>query len=211
MNWSAGGPAPTVAGVNPALVGFGTGLSLIVVIGAQNAFVLRQGLRREHVGPVVAVCALSDAALIAAGTAGLGALVAAAPAVMAWVRWAGAAFLLVLAVLALRRARRPERLDPAALAPAGLLPVLATTLGLTWLNPHVYLDTVVLLGGLATAHEPRWVFAAGAAAASLTWFTLLGFGARALRPLFARPRAWQVLDVGVAVVVAAVAVGLVLG
>lgn len=197
--------------MNPALVGFGTGLSLIVVIGAQNAFVLRQGLRREHVGPVVAVLAASDAALIAAGTAGLGALVAAAPGALAWIRWAGAAFLVVLAILAVRRALRPERLDPAADSPVELLPVLATALGLTWLNPHVYLDTVVLLGGLATQNEPRWVFAAGAALASVTWFAALGFGARVLRPLFARPRAWRVLDVGVAVVVLTVAVGLVLG
>lgn len=205
------GSPPSVTDVNPALVGFGTGLSLIVAIGAQNAFVLRQGLRREHVGPVVAVCAASDAALIAAGTAGLGTLVAAAPGALAWIRWAGAAFLVVLAVLAVRRALRPERLDPTADSPVELGPVLATTLGLTWLNPHVYLDTVVLLGGLATQHEPRWVFAAGAVLASVTWFTALGFGARALRPLLARPGAWRVLDVGVAVVLLAVAVGLVLG
>ncbi len=197
--------------MHPALVGFGTGLSLIVVIGAQNAFVLRQGLRREHVGPVVAVCAASDAALIAAGTAGLGALVAAAPVALAWIRWGGAAFLVVLAALALRRATRRERLDPASDAPADLLPVLATTLGLTWLNPHVYLDTVVLLGGLAVQHEPRWTFAVGAALASVAWFATLGYGARALRPLFARPRAWQVLDMGVALVLLAVAVALVLG
>ena len=193
-----------------ALTGFLTGLSLIVAIGAQNAFVLRQGIRREHVLAVVAVCAVADAALIAAGVAGLGALISGSPAALEVVRFAGAAFLLVLAVGALRRARRPERLDPAADAPARLGAVVLTTLGLTFLNPHVYLDTVVLLGGLASHHGPqgRWAFAGGAVAASTLWFSALGFGARRLAPLFARPRAWQVLDVLVAVVMVSIAVSL---
>lgn len=194
-----------------ALTGFGTGLSLIVVIGAQNAFVLRQGLRREHVGLVVAVCAASDAVLIAAGVAGLGALVQAAPAALQVARWGGAAFLLWLAVGAVRRALRPGRLDPAAAGPAARSSVLATTLALTWLNPHVYLDTVVLLGGVSTQHEPRWAFGVGAALASLVWFSGLGFGARVLRPLFARPAAWRVLDLAVAAVMVTVAASLVLG
>ncbi|WP_411910699.1 LysE/ArgO family amino acid transporter [Actinotalea sp. M2MS4P-6] len=193
------------------MTGFLTGLSLIVVIGAQNAFVLRQGLRREHVGVVVALCTASDAVLIALGVAGLGALVQAAPVALAVARWGGAAFLVVLAVGAFRRARTAEHLDPAATGPGRLGAVVATTLALTWLNPHVYLDTVVLLGGISTQHEPRWAFGVGAALGSLVWFSLLGFGARVLRPLFARPGSWRVLDVAVGVVMVVVAVSLVLG
>ncbi|NUU18094.1 amino acid transporter [Cellulomonas humilata] len=190
-----------------ALAGFLTGLSLIVAIGAQNAFVLRQGIRREHVLPVVAVCAAADALLIAAGIAGLGALVTSHPTVLAVTRYAGAAFLLVLAVGAALRARRPERLDPATEGPAALGAVLSTCLALTFLNPHVYLDTVVLLGSLAHQHDPgAWAFGAGAMVASVAWFTALGFGATYLRPVFARPRAWQVLDVAIAVVMATLAV-----
>lgn len=194
-----------------AATGFVTGLSLIVVIGAQNAFVLRQGLRREHVGPVVAVCAASDALLIAAGVAGLGAIVQATPAALVVARWGGAGFLLVLAVAAVRRATRHEHLDPADASPGPLAASLLAALALTWLNPHVYLDTVVLLGGLSTQQDAPWAFGAGAGAASLAWFSALGFGARALRPLFARPGAWRVLDLGVAGVMVAVAVSLVLG
>lgn len=200
----------TPGAVGALLTGLLTGLSLIVVIGAQNAFVLRQGLRREHVGAVVAVCTASDVVLIAAGVAGLGALVEAAPAVLTAVRWGGAAFLVVMALASLRRARRGEHLDPATSGPASLSAVLTTTLALTWLNPHVYLDTVMLLGGIAVQHEPRWWFAVGAALGSAAWFSALGFGARALRPLFARPAAWRVLDVAVAAVMIAVAASLVL-
>ena len=192
-----------------ALSGFLTSLALIVAIGAQNAFVLRQGIRGEHVLPVVAVCAIADAVLIAAGIAGLGALVTDHPVVLTVTRYAGAAFLLVLAVGAARRARHPERLDPAAEGPAALGAVLATCLALTFLNPHVYLDTVVLLGSLAHQHDPAaWVFGAGAVAASALWFTALGFGATYLRPVFARPRAWQVLDVLIAAVMATLAITL---
>jgi len=192
------------------LAGFGAGLSLIVAIGAQNAFVLRQGIRREHVAAVVAVCATADALLITAGVGGLGALVGGSPRALDVVRYAGAAFLLVLAVAAVRRARRPEHLDPAGRAPARLGAVVLTTLGLTFLNPHVYLDTVVLLGGLSSYYGPsgRWVFAAGAVTASVVWFTVLGFGARRLAPVFARPRSWQVLDLVVAAVMTTIAVSL---
>lgn len=201
--------------VAPALAGFLTALSLIVAIGAQNAFVLRQGLRREHVLPVVLVCAGADAVLVALGIAGLGALVTDHPAALAAARYAGAAFLLVLAVAAARRARRPEHLDPSASGPAGRAAVLTTCLALTFLNPHVYLDTVVLLGSLAHQQDGRgaagpWVFGLGAAAASAAWFTALGFGAARLGPLFRRPRAWQVLDVLVAVVMVSVAASLLL-
>jgi len=192
--------------VPSALAGFLTGLSLIVAIGAQNAFVLRQGVRREHVGPVVAVCVAADLLLISAGTAGLGSLVHAHPVALTVARYGGAAFLTTLAVLAVRRARRPDRLDPAASGPARLAPVLGTCLALTFLNPHVYLDTVVLLGSIAGQQNQPWGFASGAGAASLLWFTALGFGAALLRPVFARPRAWQVLDLGVAAVMATLAV-----
>jgi L-lysine exporter family protein LysE/ArgO len=195
--------------VSSALAGLLAGLSLIVAIGAQNAFVLRQGVRREHVGAVVAVCVAADLLLIGAGTAGLGTLVHRHPAALTAARYGGAAFLATLAVLAVLRVRRPERLDPAASGPVRLAPVLGTCLALTFLNPHVYLDTVVLLGSLAGQRTQPWAFAAGAGAASVLWFTALGFGAGLLRPVFARPRAWQVLDVAVAVVMAALAVVLV--
>jgi L-lysine exporter family protein LysE/ArgO len=193
------------------LGGFGFGLSLIVAIGAQNAFVLRQGLRGEHVGLVVTTCAFSDALLIAAGVAGAGAVLADAPTLGAAVRAGGALFLLGYAALAARRALRPGTLAPAQTEArrAGRGATLATTLALTWLNPHVYLDTVVLLGTVAATHGgQRWVFAAGAALGSVVWFTTLGHGARLLRPLFARPAAWRGLDALVAVVMTAIAVSL---
>ncbi|MGQ7350440.1 LysE/ArgO family amino acid transporter [Quadrisphaera oryzae] len=199
-----------------AAAGLGLGLSLIVAIGAQNAFVLRQGLRGEHVLAVVAVCALSDLVLIVAGVAGAGAALQAWPAALVVVRLAGALFLAGYAVLAARRALRPAA-DAALRTETGgtstsLAAALATCLALTWLNPHVYLDTVVLLGSIASTHgEERWWFAAGAAAGSAIWFAALGFGARLLRPLFARPVAWRVLDAVIAVVMAALAVTLLLG
>jgi L-lysine exporter family protein LysE/ArgO len=193
------------------LGGFGFGLSLIVAIGAQNAFVLRQGLRGEHVGLVVTTCALSDALLIAAGVAGAGAVLAHAPTLGDAVRAGGAVFLLGYAALAARRALRPGTLTPARsdAGGAGRGATLATTLALTWLNPHVYLDTVVLLGTVAGTHGgQRWVFATGAALGSVVWFATLGHGARLLRPLFARPAAWRGLDALVAVVMTAIAVSL---
>lgn len=194
-------------------LGTATMLGLVVAIGAQNAFVLRQGLRREHVTAVVLVCASADAALVAAGVAGLGPLVTSSPTVVEVVRWGGAAFLVVLGVLAVRRARTAGRLvadHAAAPARAGLVPTVGTALALTYLNPHVYLDTVVLMGSVAQQHGPlRWWFGAGAVLASVAWFVAVGYGARRLAPLFARPRAWQVLDVAVAVVMVAVAVTLV--
>ncbi len=194
-----------------AIQGFLTGLSLIVAIGAQNAFVLRQGIRREHVLTVVVVCAVADAVLVTVGVLGLGAAITTHPVAVAVARVGGAAFLVAFAVLALLRARRPGRLVPADDAPATHLGVLLACLGFTFLNPHVYLDTVVLLGSLASEHgDPgRWAFGAGAVAASVTWFVGLGFGARRLRPFFARPRSWQVLDYGVAAVMTTLAVALV--
>jgi L-lysine exporter family protein LysE/ArgO len=197
-----------------ALAGLGLGLSLIVAIGAQNAFVLRQGLRLEWVGPVVAVCTLSDAVLIFAGVGGVGALVTAVPALLMVLRFAGAAFLLCYGLLAARRALRPGalRAEGTAGGRARVAATVLTCLALTWLNPHVYLDTVVLLGSIASTHDgQRWWFGAGAAVGSLLWFTSLGFGARLLRPVFARPAAWRVLDVVIAVVMVSLALSLALG
>ncbi|MBK1712267.1 LysE/ArgO family amino acid transporter [Rubrivivax gelatinosus] len=178
------------------ITGFSLGLALIVAIGAQNAFVLRQGLRREHVGTIVLFCAASDALLMSAGVGGLGRLIGAAPALAAALTWGGAAFLAVYGLKALWRARRPGAL--AAGADCGLTrrQALAQAAAFTLLNPHVYLDTVVLVGavGAQQAAAARPVFVWGAASASLLWFGALGYGARLLAPLFARPRAWQVLD-----------------
>ncbi len=197
--------------------GLALGLSLIVAIGAQNLFVLRQGIRREHALAVALVCAASDAILIAVGVSGLGAVLHAVPWLIDAVRWAGAVFLAVYAVLAARRSLRPgtEVLDAGAARAAGrrgapLLPVLLTCLALTWLNPHVYLDTVFLLGSVANTHGAhRWWFAAGAMAASLLWFSALALGARYLARWLATPRAWRVLDGVIAVVMMALAVSLV--
>jgi len=202
----------------PVLAGFGSGLSLIAAIGAQNAFVLRQGIRREHVLPVVAVCIASDAVLILAGVAGFGVLASQAPWLLVAARLGGAAFLLVYAVFAARRALRPAALTVEDSGPMGSgrrtgpQAAVLTVAALTWLNPHVYLDTVVLLGSLASAQgDPgRWLFAVGAAVASLLWFSALGFGARGLRRFFARPASWRVLDGLVAVVMASLAVSLLL-
>lgn len=193
------------------LTGLGSAASLIVAIGAQNAFVLRQGLRREHVLPVVVICVLSDAILIAAGVAGIGALVKSAPLALQIVRWAGFAFLVGYAVFAARRALRPESLTASGAVAGSLGAAIATCLAITWLNPHVYLDTVLLLGSLSAAHgDPgRWVFGAGAATASLLWFGMLGFGARFAAPVFAKPVAWRLLDGGIAVLMLVLAVLLV--
>lgn len=193
------------------LTGLGSAASLIIAIGAQNAFVLRQGLRREHVLPIVAICVLSDAVLIAAGVAGIGVLVKAAPLALVIVRWLGFAFLLGYAVVAGRRALRPETLSTAGATASSLTAAVGTCLAITWLNPHVYLDTVLLLGSLSASHgDPgRWIFGAGAATASLLWFCVLGFGARVAAPVFARPVAWRVLDGGIAVLMVVLAVLLV--
>ncbi len=194
-----------------ALAGFSVSFALIVAIGAQNAFVLRQGLRREHVLAVVATCVASDAALMVVGIAGLGAVVAEAPTALTVIRWGGAAFLLGYAALAARRALRPGTLTPLDRPPATLRATLLTCLALTYLNPHVYLDTVVLLGAIAHQDPHRWVFGAGAAAASAVWFTVLGLGAHRLAPVLARPTAWRVLDGTIAAVMTALAVSLIAG
>ena len=206
--------------LNSTVAGLLTGLSLIVAIGAQNAFVLRQGLRRSHVGPIVTVCTLSDVLLIVAGVAGIGAVIQHADWALQAVRWFGVAFLTWYGLSSAWRARHPSALpgstDGSAAAvgtqvgtpvgpavdrrAAGLAPTLRRIFALTWLNPHVYLDTVVLLGSIANTHGPsgRWWFAVGAAAGSTLWFSGLGFGARFAAPLLTTPRAWQVLDLLIA-------------
>lgn len=191
--------------------GLMTGLALIIAIGAQNAFVLRQGIRREHVGVVVALCIVSDALLILGGTAGIGVLVSQFPLVLDVLRWGGAAYLTWWAVRSFRSALKPAALT--AEAPRSRGSVVATTLALTYLNPHVYLDTVVLLGSLANAQGDgtRWVFAAGAVVGSIVWFCALGYGARALSGVLKSPRTWRVVDVVIGVVMLALAIKLVLG
>ncbi|BAJ75438.1 lysine efflux permease [Microbacterium testaceum StLB037] len=226
--------------LTPLLAGLGLGFSLIVAIGAQNLFVLRQGVRREHLVAVVAVCAVSDAVLILLGVSGIGVLLEALPWLIVVVRWAGAAFLVGYGVLAARRAWRPSgetlRVDPLRVDPlrvdtaaspsipdAGgttvqtrparttLAATVLTCLALTWLNPHVYLDTVFLLGSVASTHgDGRWAFAVGACLASLVWFAGLGFGSRFLGRWLDTPRAWRILDALIAVVMFAIALSLVL-
>jgi L-lysine exporter family protein LysE/ArgO len=193
-----------------AVEGFLLGAGLIIAIGAQNAFVLRQGLKREHVFAVATVCSLSNALLIAVGVAGMGELVKASPALLTLVTVAGIAFLAAYGAIAFFRALRPGRLEAAASRRQGLGATLLTALALTFLNPHVYLDTVVLIGGLSARHEgaAAVAFAVGAAAASAVWFYGLGFGARLLAPLLARPAAWRLLDLGIAVVMWGIAIRL---
>ncbi len=196
-----------------AVQGYLVSLSLILAIGAQNAFVLRQGIRGEHVLAVVLVCALSDAVLISAGVAGFGA----ASARFAWLgaalRWGAAAFLAVYGALRFRAALRGgEALRPAKDAPASLTSVLGTCLVLTWANPHVYLDTVALIGSISAQYAPfQALFGAAAAFGSLSFFAALGFGARYLVPWFANPKAWVVLEVGIGMTMWAIAAGLAFG
>lgn len=193
-----------------AFAGFGLGLSLILAIGAQNAFVLRQGIRREHVFAVALTCALSDAILIAAGVSGFGLLVTRLPWLEPVMRWGGAAFLLVYGARAFWAAwRGGEHLEAAQTGQASLKGVLLTCLLLTWANPHVYLDTVVLLGSVAAQYTQKMAFALGAMTASFVFFFSLGYGARMLAPLFARPVAWRLLDVLVGCIMWAVAASLI--
>jgi L-lysine exporter family protein LysE/ArgO len=203
----------TVPALAAATQGFALGGSLIVAIGAQNAFVLRQGLRREHVLPVVVFCVVADAALMLAGVAGLATVLGHRPELARALTLGGALFLSVYGLRALWRARRPGSLDVADDGRAVTLgAAMAQCAAFTLLNPHVYLDTVLLVGSLgARLGEMRWWFAAGAAAASGVWFASLGFGARLLAPWFARRRAWQLLDALIGVVMLALAASLVSG
>lgn len=202
------------ASFSAAAAGFGTGLSLIVAIGAQNAFVLRQGIRRDAVLAVVGICALSDALLIALGVGGVGAVVVAWPGALTLVGWIGGGFLLCYGVLAARRVVRPGEsgLRAEGAAEGSRKRAVLTCLAMTWLNPHVYLDTVFLLGSVAADRGPlRWTFGLGAVLASLCWFAALGFGARLLSRLLAGPAAWRFLDGLVAVMMIALGAALVAG
>jgi L-lysine exporter family protein LysE/ArgO len=238
--------------VSSLLVGLGLGFSLIIAIGAQNLFVLRQGIRREHVFAVAAICALSDLALIVVGVSGIGAVLQAVPWLVDVIRWAGAAFLVGYGLLAARRAirpsgdalvagedevdadaaRRPDARTGTPVASGGpvtsaastatlprtgqtartsLTAAVLTCVALTWLNPHVYLDTVFLLGSVANTHgDGRWAFAAGAGIASIVWFFGLAYGARLLGGVLGSPRAWRILDGVIALVMVALGVSLVL-
>ena len=198
--------------VNAALAGYLASLGLIAAIGAQNAFVLRQGLKREHVGVVVLLCAGSDALLIALGVAGFSVAAESAPWLMPAMLWGGVAFLTAYGALRFRAAFRG---GAALAAQAGeavpLRRVVLTCLALTWLNPHVYLDTLALLGALSAQYAPvQWLFGAGAMLGSFSFFAALGYGARLLAPVLARPRAWVVLEFGIGVVMWAIAASLVL-
>jgi L-lysine exporter family protein LysE/ArgO len=192
------------------LKGFATSAALIVAIGAQNAFVLRCGLKREHVLAVVLVCALSDALLITLGVAGLGTLVQGSPRLLLLTRYGGALFLIIYGALAARRALHSESLTARDESPMTLRAAIAACLAFTYLNPHCWLDTVVLLGAIASPlpADQRIGFGIGATSASFAWFFALGFGARLLRGVFARPLAWKILDATIALVMWAIAFSL---
>ena len=195
----------------PFLTGLQTGLALIMAIGAQNAFVLRQGIRREHVFVVCFICALSDAVLIALGVGGLGAISGVAPWILPLMRWGGVAFLLAYGARAFWAALKGgAALEAEGAAETKLSKIVLTVVALTWLNPHVYLDTVVLLGSIAAQYESRLAFGAGAVTASFVFVFSLGYGARLLGPFFSKPRSWQILDGVIALTMWAIALKLLL-
>ncbi len=191
--------------------GFALSLSLIVAVGAQNAFVLKQGLRREHVGPLVIFCAISDAILMGLGVFGFGALVSAVPSVATIMLWVGAAFVLAYGLLSFKRAfAGGEALDPNVGTNGSLRVALMFCFAITWLNPHVYLDTVFLVGSIAAQFpDARVGFWAGASAGSALFFVVLGYGARLLAPVMTKPRAWQILEFVIGVVMVTIAAGLI--
>jgi L-lysine exporter family protein LysE/ArgO len=191
------------------LTGVLTGLALIVAVGAQNAFVLRQGIRGEHVLAVIVVCMVSDIVALTAGVAGLGVVMERWPAVLPIAQIGGGLYLLAFGVQSALRAWRPVPLDADGGSSMTVRRAVLLTLALTWLNPHFYLDAILMLGTVANSFgDQRWWFCAGAIAASLAWFPALGFGARSLRGIFARPSAWRVLDSGIAVLMGALGIGL---
>lgn len=188
------------------LPGFFAGLSLIVAIGAQNAFVIRQGLTRQHVFVVVAICAIADAALIALGIAGLGAIIQGLPVLLEVVRWFGVAYLTWFGIKSVRSAFKSEVMDTSGTQTSSMKKVIASVLGFTLLNPHVYLDTVILLGSISNQFaDNRWMFGFGAMTASVVWFSSIGFGARAASRFMSKPIFWRVLDSLIAVVMFSIA------
>ena len=191
------------------VTGVVTGFALIVAVGAQNAFVLRQGIRGEHVLPVILVCIVSDVLAITVGVAGFGAVLERWPAVLPIAQIGGGLYLLAFGVQSAMRAWRPAALDAEGGTAMTVRRAVLLTLALTWLNPHFYLDAIVMLGTVANSFgDHRWWFCAGALTASAVWFPTLGFGARSLRGVFAKPSAWRVLDSGIAVVMGALGIGL---
>jgi len=196
--------------VTVALAGFLTGISLIIAIGAQNAFVLRLGLARNHVFVAVAICAISDALLIILGISGLGVLVRGFPTALVILKWVGIVYLLWYAYRSFRNAVHPEVLLPGDQPQLAFKKVVLMTLGFTYLNPHVYLDTVLLLGSIGNQYQPnQWWFAIGASIGSLVWFSALGFGARTAAPIMSRPITWRILDIGIGLVMVAIAIRLI--
>ena len=191
------------------LPGFLTGLSLIIAIGAQNAFVIKQGLLRQHVFLIVLICAISDAVLIFLGTGGLGALVQSKQGLLEVIRWFGVAYLTWFGIKSVKSAFTNQSLEASESPTVSALKVATTALALTWLNPHVYLDTVILLGSVANQFDSdRWYFAIGASVASVLWFTVIGFGARAASKYMSRPIFWKILDSLIAVVMFSIAITL---
>jgi L-lysine exporter family protein LysE/ArgO len=189
------------------LPGFFAGLGLIVAIGAQNAFVIRQGLKRQHVLAVVAICALADAALIALGIAGLGAIIQGVPWLLEGVRWFGVAYLTWFGIKSIRSAFKNQTMDTSGDEAGSLKKAVLAVLGFTFLNPHVYLDTVILLGSISNQFdEERWIFGFGAMTASIVWFSTIGFGARAASRFMSKPIFWRVLDSLIATIMFALAV-----
>jgi len=191
--------------------GFLTGLSLIVAIGAQNAFVIRQGLLRSHVPLVVAVCSISDALLIYLGTGGLGRIVQSNPNLLALIRWFGVCYLTWFGIKSLRSAFKENQLLAKGQAESSWKTILASVLALTYLNPHVYLDTVIFVGSIANQfHSDKWFFAFGASMASVVWFSAIGFGARAASHLMSKPTFWKILDLSISIVMFSIAITLAL-
>jgi L-lysine exporter family protein LysE/ArgO len=189
------------------LPGLLTGLSLIIAIGAQNAFVIRQGLTKKHVLLVVSICAISDALLILLGVAGLGALISGLPWLLEIIRWFGVAYLTWFGIRSIRSAFKPQVLDASGVQSASAKTVVLSVLGFTFLNPHVYLDTVILLGSIGNQFEQdKWWFACGAVVASFLWFSSIGFGAKSASRFMAKPVFWKVLDLAIAAVMLGIAV-----
>jgi L-lysine exporter family protein LysE/ArgO len=189
------------------LPGLLTGLSLIIAIGAQNAFVIRQGLTKQHVLLVVAICALSDAVLIFLGVGGLGAIIQGLPWLLEIIRWFGVLYLTWFGIKSLRSAMKTQSLDASGTQSGSAAKVVTAVLGFTFLNPHVYLDTVILLGSIGNQFaEDKWWFATGAAVGSVLWFSSIGFGAKAASGLMKKPSFWKILDTVIAIVMFGIAI-----
>ena len=198
--------------MNVILPGLLTGLSLIIAIGAQNAFVLRQGLTRKYIIPVVLICSLSDALLITLGTAGLGALIQTLPLLLEILRWLGVGYLTWFGISAVRKVLAKDTLQVSDESSVSFKRTILMTLGFTYLNPHVYLDTVIFVGSLANQFgENKWSFALGAVCASFIWFFSLGFTASKMAVLMAKPMFWKILDIFIAAVMFSLAINLAVG